>query len=58
MRAGAAILAGLASLGATFAWQMPFREYPGMEYSDFPLPSDARQPAEFVFARLMYPPHP
>jgi hypothetical protein len=51
-------IAGLVSLGALFAFQMPFREYPGMEYSDFPLPPDYRQPAEFVFARLMYPPHP
>jgi hypothetical protein len=52
------ILMGLISLAALFAWQMPFREYRGMEYSDFPLPPDYRQPAEFVFARLMYPPHP
>lgn len=48
----------LLSLGVLFAFQMPFREYPGMEYSDFPLPPDATKPAEFVFARLMYPPHP
>ncbi len=45
-------------LGTLIAFQMPFREYPGMEYNDFPLPADYRQPAEFVFARLMYPPHP
>jgi hypothetical protein len=51
-------LAGLACLGALLGFQMPFREYPGMEYSDFPLPHDYAQPAEFVFARLMYPPHP
>jgi hypothetical protein len=35
--------------------QRPFREYPGREYSDFPLPKDYREPAEWVFARLMYP---
>ncbi len=52
------MLAGLVSLSALFAFQMPFREYPGMEYNDFPLPPDYRAPAEFVFARLMYPPHP
>lgn len=34
----------------------PFRQYPGVEYGDFPLPPDFREPAEFVFARLMYPP--
>ena len=36
--------------------QRPFREYPGWEYNDFPLPPDWRQPGEWVFARLMYPP--
>ncbi len=33
----------------------PFRQYPGWEYYDFPLPSDWNQPAEWAFARLMYP---
>jgi Domain of unknown function (DUF4159) len=33
-----------------------FREYPGIEYNDFPLPADWNIPSEFVFARLMYPP--
>ena len=53
-------LAGMAvlSLSVLSAFQLPFREYRGMEYSDFPLPPDAAKPAEFVFARLMYPPHP
>lgn len=36
--------------------QRPFREYPGTEYNDFPLPADWQQPAEWAFARLMYPP--
>jgi hypothetical protein len=36
--------------------QRPFREYPGNEYNDFPLPPDWQTPAEWVFARLMYPP--
>jgi hypothetical protein len=35
--------------------QRPFREYPGWEYNDFPKPSDWRVPAEWTFARLMYP---
>ena len=34
---------------------LPFREYPGVEYYDFDLPTDFRDPAEWVFARLMYP---
>jgi len=27
-----------------------FREYPGIEYNDFPLPADWQRPAEFMFA--------
>ena len=42
--------------GVLSAFQRPFREYPGVEYNDFPLPSDWQRPAEFVFARLMYRP--
>src|SRR6202163_4670527 len=42
--------------GSLHAFQRPFREYPGIEYNDFPLPSDWQSPAEFMFARLMYPP--
>lgn len=35
----------------------PFHEYPGVEYSlgEIPLPPDWNQPAEFAFARLMFP---
>jgi Domain of unknown function (DUF4159) len=35
--------------------QRQFRQYPGNEYYDFPLPDDWHQPAEWVFGRLMYP---
>ncbi len=52
-RAGAGTLLVLTSL---MAFQKPFREYPGREYSDFPLPRDYADKAEWVFARLMYPP--
>jgi len=52
--AGAGMLTVLTALHA----QKPFREYPAIEYSDFPLPPDYNQPSEFVFARLMYPPAP
>src|SRR5690349_5119910 len=35
--------------------QRPFRQYPGREYEDFPLPADWNVPGEWAFARLMYP---
>jgi hypothetical protein len=44
--------------GSLYAWQREFREYPGYEYSDFALPADYKVPAEWVFARLMYPSTP
>jgi hypothetical protein len=52
-RAAAGALLVLTSLAA---FQRPFREYPGREYSDFPLPPDYQDKAEWAFARLMYPP--
>jgi hypothetical protein len=52
-RAAAGVLLVLTSLAA---FQRPFREFPGREYNDFPLPRDFQEPAEWVFARLMYPP--
>ena len=51
-RVGAGILLVLTSVAA---FQKPFREYPGREYGDFPLPRDYMQQGEWVFARLMYP---
>jgi len=47
---------GTLLLGITLAFQQPFREYPGVEYEQFPLPPDYRQTSEWAFARLMYPP--
>ena len=41
---------------ALSAFQRPFRQYPGNEYEDFPVPSDFQEKTEWVFARLMYPP--
>jgi hypothetical protein len=53
------LLAGCVILtGSLYAWQREFREYPGYEYSDFALPADYKVPAEWVFARLMYPSAP
>jgi hypothetical protein len=37
------------------AFQAQFREYPGWEYYEFPKPADWAEPAEWTFARLMYP---
>jgi len=53
------LLAGgmLVFLGSMGAFQRTFREYPGIEYNDFPVPPDYQHPSEFMFARLMYPPY-
>src|SRR6185312_11269890 len=49
----------LAAISAAYAFQRPFRVYPSMEaYDDIPLPTDYKVPAEWIEARLMYPPHP
>jgi hypothetical protein len=45
-------------VSALLAWQKPFREYPGREYEDFPLPADYQEKTEWAFTRLMYPPMP
>jgi hypothetical protein len=45
---------GLAICGMVLA-QKPFKEYPAIEYEDFPLPTDWNQKAEWTRARLRYP---
>jgi hypothetical protein len=45
----------LVALTAVYAVQRPFREYPGVEYNNFPLPRDYQEKTEWAFARLMYP---
>ena len=55
-RAGFLLSGGLLVIGALCAFQKPFREYPGLEYTKYPMPSDAQEKTEWVFARLMYPP--
>jgi hypothetical protein len=56
-RASLALLAAVGIAGDAFADPpRPFREYPGYEYLfDVELPADYREPAEWVFGRLMYP---
>ena len=48
-------LATLLGLGVLFAFQRPFRQFPGVEYNNFPLPPDWNENSEWAFARLMYP---
>jgi hypothetical protein len=49
------IALGAAGITTLFAFQKPFRQYPGIEYNNFPLPSDYQEKTEWAFARLMYP---
>jgi hypothetical protein len=49
------LLTGSALLVCTLFAQRPFRQYPAWEYFNFPLPADWNVPAEWTFARLMYP---
>ena len=53
-----AVLAGVVGSGLlvfTLFAQKPFREYPAWEHNGEPLPRDYQLPAEWAFARLMYP---
>jgi len=47
---------GLLCLSALYAFQRPFRQFPGVEYFTFDLTPDWQEKAEFAFARLMFPP--
>jgi hypothetical protein len=51
---------GVLALSTLGAFQIPFREFPGVEYrvGDIPLPPDWQEKTEWAFARLMYPPSP
>ena len=49
---------GLVLVGALYAYQRPFHQFPGVEYLQFEVPSDYQQPGEWAFARLMFPPGP
>ncbi|MGD1091308.1 MAG: DUF4159 domain-containing protein [Bryobacteraceae bacterium] len=49
----------VAALTSLYAFQKPFRVYRSMEaYDNIPMPADYQEKTEFIFARLMYPPHP
>ena len=45
----------LLTLGTAWAWQKPWREYPGQD--NIEIPPDYQVPGEWMFARLMYPPY-
>jgi hypothetical protein len=51
---------GLCCLGILYAFQRPFREFPGIEYrlGQIPLAPDYQEKTEWAFARLMFPPGP
>jgi hypothetical protein len=51
-----AVAGAVVSFTALSGFQRPFRQYPGIEYYDFPVPPDFQEKTEWVFARLMYPP--
>src|SRR6476469_6542086 len=52
----ASLLLAAAGLVGVLWGQRLWRELPGREYNDFPLPNDYQDKSEWVFARLMYPP--
>ncbi len=58
MRPPTAVIAGvmglLSVLGVLRA-QRPFKEYPAIEYENFPIPPDSSRNTEWVRARLRYP---
>jgi hypothetical protein len=55
-KAGWLLGGAVAFLGALYAFQRPFRQYPGVEYTRFEVPPDYQDKSEWAFARLMYPP--
>ena len=56
MRSLLLAICAVSTLAYAVYGQKPFREYPGWEYDNFPLPEDYKVPGEWTFARLMYPP--
>jgi hypothetical protein len=55
LRLALLVLFGLVTWSALLA-QRPFREYPGWEYTNFPLPDDWQEKADWTRARLRYTP--
>ena len=55
LRNAAVGILALGTIAGAFGQLRPFRQYPGREYEDFPLPNDYAEKTEWAFARLMYP---
>src|SRR5206468_11296555 len=51
-----AAVAGILLFSVAYPFRRPWREYPAFEYENFPVPPDYQEKAEWLFARLMYPP--
>jgi hypothetical protein len=49
------VILGVIPLLGVLRAQRPFKEWPAIEYTDFPLPPDYQKDAEWVRARLRYP---
>src|SRR5271155_888167 len=49
------VFCGVIPLIGVLRAQKPFKEWPAIEYVDFPLPPDYQKEAEWVRARLRYP---
>ena len=45
----------LTVVGALFAFQKPFHQFPGVEYRHFEVPPGSDEKTEFAFARMMFP---
>jgi Domain of unknown function (DUF4159) len=54
MRAAIALAFLLLAAWGVLRAQRPFKEYPGVEYTDFPLPPDYQKKTEWTRARLRY----
>ena len=50
-----AVPLGLSLLSTIYAFQRPWKQVDAIEYYDFPLPSDYKHTAEWVFARMKWP---
>ncbi len=52
---GLLTVCGLLCLFGTLLAQKPFKEWPAIEYNDFPLPTDYQEKTDWTRARLRYP---
>ena len=55
LRHAVAVGCGLVGICVLLFGQRPWKEYPALEYDNFPIPQDADKKTEWVRARLRYP---